>query len=1445
MHDIDELRIHNVYLLIITIFDSIMVLTMNHGNNKIISLIIISMLCLSFCAYLNLANLVSASPSARTITVYDTRTGLTASGDDSLNGSLSGYEGDHLHISGTVSDEYTDWRLWLDDHEFNLYRVIATKDSDMPRIFSDIQYNIPSPTINGTYYIDLWIYANGTWYQPSQCYVEFVVIQAANPVVAFATNGMSSDASGTVLTIDGTSYTYDQIQSLAFLNWPAGSTHTVTATSPVTATSTKRYAFSSWTNGNGLTTASGTFTTPSSSTTVTVNYDTQYKVTFTASGGNLLTDGSGTIVTVGGNAKTRDNLPYEPWITSGFMITWAYSSPVASTSDPTGTSYVWSSTSGLGQSGQSGVLTANAGGTVTATYIQNTTVSDYTLTMYTVGSGTVSPGNHTYAAGTPVNLVAIPAAGWSFSGWSGATTGTTNTSITMDSNKTVTATFTQDTYTLTMITAGQGTVSPENHTYLSGTAVNIEAVNSAGWFFAGWSGAATGTANTTVTMTGDLTVTATFTQNSYILTMLTVGQGTVLPGNGSTYSYGDSVDLKAINAAGWTFSGWTGAVSGTTNTTITMTGNLTVTATFTQDTYSLTIYTVDQGTVSPGNSTHLSGAGVDLVAISASGWHFSGWSGAATGTANTTLIMDGNKIVTATFTQDTYTLTMLTVGQGMVSPSNQSYLSGTLVPLFAVKSAGWSFDGWTGDATGTSNTTIMMSGNKTVTATFTQNTYALTMITVGQGTVSPGNHTYLSGTVVNLEAFSALDWGFSHWGGDSSGSSNTTLIMNGNKVVTATFTQTQYVVTFHQAGTAGDYTGAVLNVDGTDYTIADLPVSFTWYSGSTHTFQYMPQLGVDSGKQYMWSSTTGLSTLQAASIIVTETGTITGSYAVQYYLTVNSDHGTTSGSGWYSANAIAYAGVDSGTIAGSTGTRYVFLAWSGDSSGTDFTQSDAVVMDSAKTVTATWKTQYYLTVTSAQGSPTGEGWYDSGAAATFGIDAIVSGSSSERYLLTSWIGTGSNSYSGTAASNTITMNNPVTETAQWQAQYQVTFNVNPAESGTISSPSVDGWFDAGTVELTTSPASGYVFSSWTTSGAVTVTSATAATTTATITGPGTLTANFNAVSLPAEFSITVSGGSREGLITPSGALNIAYGGSQTFTITPNSGYHIADVQVDGVSVGAVTSYTFSNITSSHTITATFAVNTYTITVVSSHGSPTSSTQVNYGGSFTAQVTSPVSIDETHQWVCTGYSVDGGSSVNATSYTFSSVTSDHTIVFNWQVIIIITPNIVTEVSNGTSSNSGTPFIFEIAGNITATQIANPTMIVDEAANTVTLSMNLTGPSGTTGFCNMTIPKSTMPSGVIPTPIVYIDGVIAEQQGYTQDADNFYVWYSTHFSNHQVEVVFPASAPATPSPTPENTPKPQFAADMFPSISVAAAIAIIALVLIGLVARRRKKKQDAEA
>jgi hypothetical protein len=73
---------------------------------------------------------------------------------------------------------------------------------------------------------------------------------------------------------------------------------------------------------------------------------------------------------------------------------------------------------------------------------------------------------------------------------------------------------------------------------------------------------------------------------------------------------------------------------------------------------------------------------------------------------------------------------------------------------------------------------------------------------------------------------------------------------------------------------------------------------------------------------------------------------------------------------------------------------------------------------------------------------------------------------------------------------------------------------------------------------------------------------------------------------PTTFTITASAGSN-GSISPSGGVVVNQGANQSFTISPNSGYNVSSVTVDGNSQGAITSYTFSNVQANHTISATF------------------------------------------------------------------------------------------------------------------------------------------------------------------------------------------------------------------------------------------------------------------
>jgi uncharacterized repeat protein (TIGR02543 family) len=213
-----------------------------------------------------------------------------------------------------------------------------------------------------------------------------------------------------------------------------------------------------------------------------------------------------------------------------------------------------------------------------------------------------------------------------------------------------------------------------------------------------------------------------------------------------------------------------------------------------QQTVNLTVTVVGSGVVTPTTSSYLAGTTVPLTATAATGWSFASWSGALSTTTNpTTLLLDGDKFITATFTQDHYTLITATIGSGamQIVPQQASYLYGTVVTATATANSGATFSGWQGAATGSSNpVTITITGNQALTATFTANpTYTLTVNVVGGGVVTPTTSSYLAGTTVPITATANSDWSFSSWSGDLSGTTNpTSITLAGNKTITATFT---------------------------------------------------------------------------------------------------------------------------------------------------------------------------------------------------------------------------------------------------------------------------------------------------------------------------------------------------------------------------------------------------------------------------------------------------------------------------------------------------------------------------------------------------------------------------------------------------------------------------------------------------------------------------------
>jgi len=157
---------------------------------------------------------------------------------------------------------------------------------------------------------------------------------------------------------------------------------------------------------------------------------------------------------------------------------------------------------------------------------------------------------------------------------------------------------------------------------------------------------------------------------------------------------------------------------------------------------------------------------------------------------------------------------------------------------------------------------------------------------------------------------------------------------------------------------------------------------------------------------------------------------------VQYYLTVTSPYGSVGGQGWYLNGSTAYATLNTNIVNHGNGTRRLFLYWSGDASGTNYAQSNPIIMNSNKTAIAVWKTQYYLTVTSPYGVTGGSDWYNASSTAYASLNiGLVDHGNGTRQVFTNWSGDASGT--NYAQSDPILMSGPKTAIANWETQYRL------------------------------------------------------------------------------------------------------------------------------------------------------------------------------------------------------------------------------------------------------------------------------------------------------------------------------------------------------------------------------------------------------------------------
>ena len=210
-------------------------------------------------------------------------------------------------------------------------------------------------------------------------------------------------------------------------------------------------------------------------------------------------------------------------------------------------------------------------------------------------------------------------------------------------------------------------------------------------------------------------------------------------------------------------------------------------------------------------------------------------------------------------------------------------------------------------------------------------------------------------------------------------------------------------------------------------------------------------------------------------------------------------------------------------------------------------------------------------------------------------------------------GTGSGTVSYSVAANSATTSRTGTMTIGGQTftvnqagsiQYTLSISKSGTGTGTVSNTPTGTSFNAGTVvTLTATADANSNFGGW--GGAC---SGTTSPCMVTMNGNTSVTATFTLKT----YTIAASTADSNGSISPAGTLTVNSGASQAFTVGPKTGYKISDVKADGNSVGAVSSYTFGNVMSNHTIQAAFSlVSPAPATVVSA---------VNAGGSQYASQT---------------------------------------------------------------------------------------------------------------------------------------------------------------------------------------------------------------------------------
>jgi uncharacterized repeat protein (TIGR02543 family) len=479
----------------------------------------------------------------------------------------------------------------------------------------------------------------------------------------------------------------------------------------------------------------------------------------------------------------------------------------------------------------------------------NFNIQTYTLAYAAGANGTLSgTTSQTVTYGTSGTAVtANPSTGYHFVNWSDGSTANPRTDTNVTANKSVTANFAINTYTLTYASGANGTISgtsPQTVNYgASGSAITANA--STHYHFVNWSDGSTQNPRTDTNVTANKSVTANFAIDTFALTYTAGANGTISGTSSQTIDYGlNGTAVTAVPNAGYHFTGWSDGVLTATRTDNNIIASLSVSANFAINSYTLTYASGANGTISGTSpqTVNYGASGSAITANASANHHFVDWSDGSTQNPRTDTNVTADKNVTANFTIDTFALTYTAGSNGTISGTSSQTVdysnSGSAVT--AVPDAHYHFVDWSDSSTQNPRTDINVTADVTVTANFSIDTYTITYTAGSNGTLlgtSPQTIGYgLSGTAVTANP--STGYHFVNWSDGSTQNPRTDTDVTADKNVTANFAIDNYTVTFNKNGGDIDASPATRMADyNTTVTLPTPPIKTDYDFVSWNTLE--------------------------------------------------------------------------------------------------------------------------------------------------------------------------------------------------------------------------------------------------------------------------------------------------------------------------------------------------------------------------------------------------------------------------------------------------------------------------------------------------------------------------------------------------------------------------------------------------------------------------------